>query len=847
MALSLLSFFALAVSGLGLCHGLARRTGLDSNLWVELGLGYFCVTAAVGCILSMAWLPISQASLLIVFFSGFTAVLAAVALKSASTPVQLGKAIHFINSSWLTRLCGVLIIVYLALTLINNLNREIFPWDAFTTWMFRAKAWVTTDAAVDFVTLKEWLAATFSYTLPAAHYPIIISAIAAFSSALAGEWSGPAASIPWFFAVGASAVLMGGLCRLQAPDRPSVALLGATLLITVPLVHWHGILAGYADVWVMGTSGMGLAGICLWAQRNSQSTLAVSLLLLGLGCIWKTEGWLWFILGCAIVMLFAVWRRFSVQGLIALLSILGMLWLLQPLDLGPVGVWSVTADRLSVGVLGSFATRPYNAAPDYLNMTVMQGNFLLVVPLYFLALLYLIVKHRRACAGYLVMAAGLVIVHAVVFGLSEYSRYAEIGTAVNRLLLQNLPVLIITLTAVWALESTPSVTTKSTDTTKLSRPALTRSLIGILIGASVAMAFPLSLWLHSLGSQAPAVTEARHYDASELVAIVGNLKQTEAGYQFSGANIPVGVAAIPLPRKGATQPRYVVVESRMTTPESLSMYWINSTAPGVHSAPLALAGQSIIDMSAYPDFWQQPIEEMGFIAKPEHFASATIGAVALTDSLLDAMPAVVRHWASPEPVSHRLINTTTGHASTPATLHGTLVVALVLLCLLCFSWRVMAPGQTTTATHTVRLGAIILWMIGSLAHLNQVTALSQPQLRKGTAATNAAALEGQYLRALTDSMREDPTLASPHILAIGLDAPSRFEAQRLPYMLLPLSAAAIDKRQLAEIAPDFSGTLILFAKDDSRLQQQATELINTSTLRPSKSGAGYLVLTPAVQ
>ena len=843
MALSLLSFFALAVSGLGLCHGVARRTALDSNLWVELGLGFFCITAAVGHILSMAWLPISQASLLIAFFSGVTAVLAALALKSAFTRGQLGSAFVFLNSSWLTRLCGGLILIYLGLTLLNNLNREIFPWDAFTTWMFRAKAWVTTDAAVDFVTLKEWLAAASGFTLPAAHYPIVVSAIAAFSSALAGEWSGPAASIPWFFTIFASTALMGGLCRLQAPDRPTVALLGATLLITIPLVHWHSLLAGYADIWVMGSSGMGLAGICLWTQHNKQSTLAISLLLLGLGCVWKTEGWLWLILGCAIVTLFAVWRRFSVKGLIALASVVVALWLLQPLDLGPFGVWGGTADRLSTGVLGSFATRPYNAAPDYLNMTVLQGNFLLVIPLYFLALLYLTVKHRRAAAGYLVMAAGLFIVHAVVFGLSEYSRYAEIGTAVNRFLLQSLPVLIITLTAVWALEGPSSSPAEQADTQTLSRPALT----GAVIGASIAMALPLTLWLHSLGNQAPTVTKARHYDASELVAVVGDLKQAEAGYQFSGANIPVGVAAIPLPSKGATQPRYVVAESSMATPESLSVYWINSTAPGVHSAPLTLAGQSILDMSAYPDFWQQPIEEMGFLVKPEHFSSAAIGAITLTDSLLDAIPSLVHHWASPEPVSHRLINTTTGHASVPATLHNTLAVALILLCLLGFTWRIVAPGQISAATHAVGTGAAILWLIGSLAHLNQVTALSQPQLRESTAAMNAAQLEGQYLRTLTQSLREDPTLQSPHILTVGLDPSSRFEAERLPYMLLPLSATAISQRRLAMIAPDFSGTLILFAKDDTRLQKKAAELLTTSTLRPRKSGAGYLVLTSAAQ
>ena len=357
---------------------------------------------------------------------------------------------------------------------------------------------------------------------------------------------------------------------------------------------------------------------------------------------------------------------------------------------------------------------------------------------------------------------------------------------------------------------------------------------------------PLTLWLHSLGNQAPTVTKARHYDASELVAVVGDLKQAEAGYQFSGANIPVGVAAIPLPSKGATQPRYVVAESSMATPESLSVYWINSTAPGVHSAPLTLAGQSILDMSAYPDFWQQPIEEMGFLVKPEHFSSAAIGAITLTDSLLDAIPSLVHHWASPEPVSHRLINTTTGHASVPATLHNTLAVALILLCLLGFTWRIVAPGQISAATHAVGTGAAILWLIGSLAHLNQVTALSQPQLRKGCR-YECGTVGGSVFARAHSILARGPHFTSPHILTVGLDPSSRFEAERLPYMLLPLSATAISQRRLAMIAPDFSGTLILFAKDDTRLQKKAAELLTTSTLRPRKSGAGYLVLTSAAQ
>ena len=114
----------------------------------------------------------------------------------------------------------------------------------------------------------------------------------------------------------ASALIMAGLCRLQTPNHSVAALFGATLLVTAPLVHWHGLLAGYADIWVMGTSGMGLAGICIWTHSKARPTLTVSLLLLALGCLWKSEGWLW--LNVVVAMACHFWPRRSLWGWAAL-------------------------------------------------------------------------------------------------------------------------------------------------------------------------------------------------------------------------------------------------------------------------------------------------------------------------------------------------------------------------------------------------------------------------------------------------------------------------------------------------------------------------------------------------
>ena len=389
MALTLLSFFTLAIAGFGFCQASTRRLGLPDDALINLGLGFFAAMALVSFIISQNWLPISTVSRAILLVSCCAAAVTALYFNRESrlaltAVIPLGSRLTSLNV-----VCLCLISSYLTLILLNNMSQQVFPWDAFTTWMFRAKVWVTTDQAVDFATFNEWLVSGSGFTLPAAHYPISLSAVAAFAAAVSGGWSDQAASIPWFFVMTASALIMAGLCRLQIPNQPIAALFGATLMVTAPLVHWHGVLAGYADIWIMGTSGMGLAGICLWTQHKARSTLAASVLLLALGCLWKSEGWLWLALGCGVAMAFNFWPRRTLWGWVVIAPVAVLLGITQPVDLGPLGLWGVTESTLSAGWFGVFAARPFNPLPAFLETSILQGNFLLLVPFYGIALVIL--------------------------------------------------------------------------------------------------------------------------------------------------------------------------------------------------------------------------------------------------------------------------------------------------------------------------------------------------------------------------------------------------------------------------------------------------------------------------
>ena len=650
------------------------------------------------------------------------------------------------------------------------------------------------------------------------------------------------------------------------------------LLVTAPLVHWHGVLAGYADIWVMGTSGMGLAGICLWTQRKARSTLAVSLLLLALGCLWKSEGWLWLILGCGVAMACHFWPRRSLWGwgIIALVTV--ALGFAQPVDLGPLGRWGVTESALSAGWFGVFAARPYNLGPTFLEMSILQGNFLLLVPLYGIALVTLLIRDFRDYFGYLLMALCLMAVYIVIFGLSEHSFYAETGTAINRLLLQNVPVLVVTITAVLPAKAplsepvtrgpvikdlaTIDATTNPTTTESASqnlakaRPDLGNEKLRTLLQAVVAgtglimalaMALPLTLAMSSLGAPQSTATATQTVSAAEFRPVIGDLHKSRLGYQFRGDNLPVGVAAIPLTRSNAIQPRYIVSQSWMEAPEKLSFYWINNDEPGVHATPLPLSGWSVLDMAEYQDFWQRPIAEMGILAKPQNFNQAAIRSLTLTDSLLNAIPALIHHWVTPGPISHRLINTTIGHLPAPIALQRVLVTALVLIIVIGVTWWLLAPASRTAAVRCMLLAVSGLWLLGSSAHLNQVSSLMRNPPAGANTAADPVKLDGAHLIPLIASVKQNPALTSAPMLTASLDRFSQFEAQRLPFMALPTSAAAIDASALTQVVTSFSGTVVLLGKDGSQLQEKTAELTRISSLRPRQSGEGYVLLSPEVE
>ena len=283
----------------------------------------------------------------------------------------------------------LLLALHLAITLSNNLLRPVFPWDAFTTWMYRAKVWALQNSMAPMSSVNDWIAAggQSGYALYASHYPTALSIYAAFMSALVGGWQPAAASIPWSLCMMSLCMIVHGLLVLAGISN-RLAFVGAYLLGSMPLLNIHAALAGYGDLWMALYGGGGLAALLVWRIFGRTAALWLAVLLLIAGTQIKTEGWLWLALGLGFITLEWIAARIGYLKLSAsLLIVAGVIWGLgiTSLTLGPLGQWGLDETYLHAGALGSYALRPFNPAGSYWSILIEQGNFLLLASFYLLA------------------------------------------------------------------------------------------------------------------------------------------------------------------------------------------------------------------------------------------------------------------------------------------------------------------------------------------------------------------------------------------------------------------------------------------------------------------------------
>ena len=739
-----------------------------------------------------------------------------------------------------------LMALHFAVTLTNNLTRPTYAWDAFTTWMYRAKAWALQDAITPMAFVPDWIAegGTSGYALYANQYPTGLSIYAALASSLSGGWSSAAASAPWtlcFVALGLSAYGSLRIAQLQ----PRVAMVGAYLLCSLPLLNVHASLAGYGDLWMALFSGGGLALLLVWRVKEVQQTLWLALLLLLAGTQIKSEGWLWLLLGTIFILMTWIAKRVGYRWLFAGIALLsGALWAsgLTQIVLGPLGIWGISDTHLNIGAFGQYPLRPYNPAANYLNALVHQANFLLLASLYALALLASLFVKRKLAATVWVMGLLITTCQAVIFGLSSHSQYAESGTAITRLLIHFVPVAVVTMAMVWEAvtlawqrDHPPAQSSQDRRASKKLKIGVTGASGLILALALIAPAFVLLERFESSDE-----SDTFDYRSSDFVVVVGQTTERHAGFTFINSPIDVGVIRAQLRHPTRSFPRYLIPDVSISALGDASFYWILDGETDVQSISLSASKSSIEDLHQYPKWENEMIREFGYLVQKDTFDTSLIRGLSLQNTLsLSDMGRLWRQWLTSEQTSQRLINNTVGHADSPINKNTWLSISLIAAIILLAGLVFWAPR--TRALFPVSGVIMAIWV------LNGATSLvaSEPF---ATAAQNwrqppiPDKRSQDLLTRIKATLDAQPNMAAP-VLLISTDAAAQYVTQKLPFDLLPRAAAHTATSHINQHMTVWSGTFVILGRDIAGMTSLATTLITDHPGASMKQYDDYIIIS----
>lgn len=337
--------------------------------------------------------------------------------------------------------------------------QPVFPWDAWTTWMVRARVWAELQALVPFISPKAWLAdpAAGSYTIDAYHYPETVSLLAAWPVLAFGEWNESVAKLPWLGCAGALALAFFGQARRWGVS-PLAALVAVWLVFSLPILDSHIALAGYADLWLASLIGLAFMAFLHWARDRDWRQGVLTIALVSCLPLIKQEGLVWASL--FLPALAAVWlpcRWWLVTGGVA--AALGSwLWLAGgfAVNLPLAGELSVAPGRLVLPSLGEFNLRYQGDWGPIWQHLFLRSSWHLFAYLLLLALAAAFIQTARQRCSEPWARAGLIWVLAalsafyLLFFWTNAAEWAIKGTSINRIFLQFAPALMFWMLTLWS-------------------------------------------------------------------------------------------------------------------------------------------------------------------------------------------------------------------------------------------------------------------------------------------------------------------------------------------------------------------------------------------------------------
>ncbi|NDY95287.1 hypothetical protein [Wenzhouxiangella limi] len=342
-----------------------------------------------------------------------------------------------------------LIVLRLASILPDLLLRPVFPWDAWKTWVWKARAWFEIGEIISFANAREWLSAPANvHIVEGTNHPDTISLVMLWSALALGRWDDSLLGLPWIMCTIGTMLSIYGALRSQGLP-PVLALIGPYLFVSLPMIATHTALYGYADLWMAALFAVLTVGIL---QQQMTGGL-FGLHLIGASMIFmafvKDTGSYWIPIIIAALLANALPNRWLFR-----LGLIGSGIGLSLLALGMDPIAWLTQERFHLDPQS--VTAVFSGIARHLLLWHDWHLLGYLLPFIFLAAA-LVGTQSQPIRSLLILVLMCLAGLLVAFTFSRAGQYAIIGTLFSRMFMHLVPAVIIlsTLTAwEWKLAAT---------------------------------------------------------------------------------------------------------------------------------------------------------------------------------------------------------------------------------------------------------------------------------------------------------------------------------------------------------------------------------------------------------
>jgi len=584
--------------------------------------------------------------------------------RSKSTAVKL-----------LTALVAVWMTVHLAFIAIDIFTQPVYPWDAWLAWVYRAKAWYMGGDISNVVSPSDWAQASAAgvYSIDAWMYPLLPSVIPYWSALSLGQWSETLVNVPTLFAGVAIGMALYGQCR-EHGFSVTTSLVCCYLLYSIPIFGTHIALAGYADIWMAGFSGLGFIAVLRAAfirtatpeERHGQSygvQMAVGLLMLALGMLVKNEGVVWLLAALSLLVLVTYRARVPILILvgIAVLALLGFALGTSHVEIPLIGTLGIVDGRLVIPFIGNFALELHNVWRVYWDNFFTMGSWNLLWVLVLAGLLVSLRSPRSHIKRIgLAFISVFLVTQLFIFGLTDQGLWADTFTAINRLPIHFTPALLFAVFTILghgldALVGESSYAAYDSVNFEHSQKRARSQRSWPLLQALVVIIGLLAYLSISLPDKD---VEPLDYPATELNFAFGSGHPDQDHMLVDGfANGYALLSSGPVNIQASAYPvlKYEWVPPRAH--QEAAFFWRQKGQPdNVIRTDITTSGTHLIDLSTETD-WQGEIIEFGFLIAGAQGDAVAIGPATLrADSLPSRLRLMWQAWTTFEERSQQSIN-----------------------------------------------------------------------------------------------------------------------------------------------------------------------------------------------